>query len=282
MIEHMNYIEHLSRALDYIEDNLTQELKLPELAKAAGYSEYHFLRIFKEATGLTPADYIRKRRICEIVRGTEQTGRPMSEIAFACGFNSMESFTRAFKAEHHILPREHKAARNSLKLYDRLRFETQPLMLEPEIVTLEPFGIVAYRSDESYPPNFWNKYNAQKRSLKLSGGAACEDFGVCAWNAAEQKLDYFCGVREEVAKGDTTGTVLLNIRGGLYAVFETPTASYLNFVNAIHDTWEFINRVWLPNSGYGRTGGYEFEAYAEAGRTFREKISIPLERKKSE
>ncbi len=277
----MDYIEHLRRALDYIEDNLTQELKLPDLARAAGYSEYHFLRIFKEVVGLTPADYIRKRRICEIVREAERTGRPMSEVAFACGFNSRESFTRAFKAEHRILPSEHKTARNSLKLYERLKFEAKPFAVELEIVALEAFEVVAYPSDETYPPNFWNKYNARKWSLKLSGGTACEDYGVCAWNADARKLDYFCGVREENARGDTSGTVSLQIPGGPYAVFETPATSYFGFVNAIHDTWDFINWVWLPGSGYGRTGGYEFEVYAEAGRTFREKIYIPLERKES-
>lgn len=273
----MSYIEHIRRALDYIEENLTQELKLPDLARAAGYSQYHFLRIFREVTGLTPADYIRKRRICEIVREMELTKRPMSDIAFDYDFSSKENFTRAFKAEHGILPSEHKAARNSLKLYERPALEARPLAIEPAIVTLKPFSVVAYPSDEAAPPNFWNKYNAKKWSLKLTGGIVCEDYGVGLWSAQAQRLDYFCGVRREHAKGDTRGTVSLRIPGGTYAVFETPAASHMSFVNAIHDTWAYINRVWLPKSAYRHAGGYEFETYLEAGRTFREKIHIPLE-----
>ena len=58
----MNYKEHNEYSLDYIESNLKAELKLTDLAKAAGYSEYHFLRVFKQVLRLTPADYIRKRR----------------------------------------------------------------------------------------------------------------------------------------------------------------------------------------------------------------------------
>ena len=58
----MEYQDHIARVLAYIEANLTAELPLAALARVAGYSEYHFLRVFKEVCRLTPADYIRKRR----------------------------------------------------------------------------------------------------------------------------------------------------------------------------------------------------------------------------
>ena len=59
---------HIQHALDWIEDNLQYDICPADMARAAGYSEYHFLRLFKKTVGLTPADYIRKRRITEIVR----------------------------------------------------------------------------------------------------------------------------------------------------------------------------------------------------------------------
>ena len=64
----MNYKEHIENALEYIETNLKTDMKLADLSRVAGYSEYHFLRVFKEVTGLTPVDYIRKRRLSEIAR----------------------------------------------------------------------------------------------------------------------------------------------------------------------------------------------------------------------
>ncbi len=263
-------------AIDYIVENLTQDIDNAALAKAVGYSEYHFLRLFRAAVGITPADYIRKRRITEIVRRMARENRPISEIAFELGFNSKENFTRAFKREHHILPTDFKSAQNSLKLYDSLTFDLPPFEVKSELVTLAPFRLVVYPSDEDYAPHFWNKYNTQNRSQSLSGGAVVEDFGACIWNRGKGRLDYFIGIRESDAKGDLTGTLTLEIAGGEYAVFDTPTTTQLHFVASIHRTWDYIARVWLPENGYRRTGGYELESYIEQSRSFSEKIYIPI------
>ncbi len=71
----------------------------------------------------------------------------------------------------------------------------------------------------------------------------------------------------------------LDIPGGLYAVFTTPPATQIDFVETIRRTWDWIADVWLPENGYRRRGGFEFECYVEASRTFSEKIYIPIERK---
>ena len=274
----MDYKTYVMRAINYIENNLKNEIILADCARVSGYSDYHFIRVFKEATGLTPADYIRKRRLTEIIKHLQQDV-PVSEMAFEYGFNSKENFTRAFISEHHILPTEYKSALNSLKLYEAISFETPPFEVLPEFIYLESFTVTAYKSDEIFPPNFWNKYNSRKWSKKLSGGKVCEDYGVSTWNESENKLDYFIGIRKNNALGDTDGTVELLIQGGLYAVFATPRTSHYDFVNTIHRTWDYINSKWLQNSGYRRTGSYEFESYIEESRTFSEKIYIPLEGK---
>jgi AraC family transcriptional regulator len=64
----------------------------------------------------------------------------------------------------------------------------------------------------------------------------------------------------------------------LYALFRTPAATNIDFVNTIHRTWEYINTVWLPKSGYKRRNSYEFESYMEQSRAFSEKIYIPIEK----
>jgi AraC family transcriptional regulator len=271
----MEYKSHIMRAIKYIEENIKNEISLSNCARVSGYSNYHFIRVFKEATGLTPADYIRKRRLTEIIKHI-RPDIPISQIAFEYGFNSKENFTRAFIAEHHILPTEYKSALNSLKLYEEVTFEAEPFLVKPTIMQLEPFVLVVYKSDEAYQPNFWNKYNSRKWSKKLSGGAVCEDYGVCSWNAAAKKMDYYIGIRKENALGDLTDTTELSINGGLYAVFATPKTSHYDFVNTIHRTWSYINCVWLPDSGYNKTGEYEFESYIEESRTFSERIYIKI------
>lgn len=272
----IDYRGHMQRALDYIEENLKNDMTNADLARAAGYSEYHFLRVFKETVHLTPADYIRKRRISEIVRRMEGAKQPIATLAFEYGFNSKENFIRAFKAEHHILPTDFKSAQNSLKLYDRMIFENPPFHPDAQLVTLESFRLVVYKSDEAFAPHFWNKYNTKQWSKKLSGGSTVEDFGVSLWNSARNKLDYYIGIRETEVHGDRTGTVVLDIEGGLYAIFDTPPATHFDFVNTIHRTWDYIGRVWLPESGFWRTGGFELESYVEESRIFSQRIYIPI------
>lgn len=276
----IKYRDCIEKVIEYIEDNLKAEINNVEVARVAGYSEYHFLRIFREVVHLTPADYIRKRRISEIVRCMETESRPISEIAYEYGFNSKENFVRAFKTEHHILPTEFKAAQNSLKLYDRMDFAPPNFHVEATLQMLEEFSLVVYPCDESFPPNFWNKYNVNQWSKKLSGGAVVEDYGVSLRDELQGKIDYFIGIRKRDAKGDLTGAITLEVKAGLYAVFQTPPATHFNFVNTIHKTWEYICDIWLPENGYERTGGYELESYVEESRFFSEIIYIPI--KKSE
>lgn len=64
----MSYIDSLERALNYIESHLNDEIDLLTLAKEAGYSLYHFQRVFKGAVGDSIKEYIRKRRITEAAK----------------------------------------------------------------------------------------------------------------------------------------------------------------------------------------------------------------------
>ena len=273
----MDYKVHIAKAVEYIEQNLKNEINLTTCAKVCGYSEYHFLRIFKEVSGFTPANYIRKRRLSEIAKQICLDDKYISEIAFMYGFNSKENFTRAFKIEYKILPTEYKSVQNSLKMYEPLSFEIKPFCIIPKIITIQSFSLTVYKSDEEYPPNFWNKYNSKKLSLRLSGGKISEDFGVNIWDNIEKKLDYFIGILTENVVGDISETEEIQITGGLYAMFQTPKTTHDNFVNTIHRTWDYINTVWLPQSDYKRTGSHEFECYIEESRVFSERIYIPLE-----
>jgi len=278
------YREAIARVLAYIEENLQDDregvLENSALARVAGYSEYHFLRIFRQTVHLTPAAYIRKRRITEIVRRIGQGSRPMSDIAFAYGFNSKENFTRAFKKEHHILPTEFRTAGCSLRLYEPFRFEEAAPRPAVSLGYLEEFSLTVFPSDEDFPPNFWNKYNTGGKSVQLTGGGIAEDYGVMKWNASRKRLDYYIGVRTELAGGNPSGTVQLTIPGGLYAMFDTPAADQHGFVAAIRQTWDWIRDVWLPENGYRRTGGFELESYVESSRKYTERIYIPIEKEK--
>ena len=264
--------------LDYIESHLKEDLDNKTLAQISSYSEYHFIRVFRKYIHLTPADYIRKRRISEVVKRIGEQDRSMSDIAFEYGFNSKENFTRAFKSEHNILPSEWKTVNCSLKLFMPFSFENYAFQPTVSMQYLNEFSLIAYPFEDKSPPNCWNKYNVEKRSLRLSGGNIVEDFGAMIWDNEKERLLYFIGIKEENAKGDITDTLPLKITGGLYAVFETPPASQHSFVTTIRATWDWIYSDWLPHSGYRKVSGFELESYIENSKKYIERIYIPIEK----
>lgn len=228
---------------------------------------------------MTPSEYVRRRRLTESVRDIADTDEPISRIGYNHGFNSKENFTRAFKSEHHILPSEYRTADNSLKLLHREEPEEKGIVLVPEIMELKPFSAVVYKSDEEDPTAFWNKYNCGGLSGKLSGGEAQEDYGFSLWNFEKGRLEYYIGILTERAHGDLTGTVQIEVEGGLYAVFDTPPADKYTFVNTIRRTWDYIMKEWIPQSGYAYPGDCDFETYRESSRKFSERIFIHLKEK---
>lgn len=262
----------------HIEQHLTEPLDNASLAAVAGYSEYHFLRLFRHLTGLTPADYLRKRRLTEIVRRIGGS-RTLAELAFAFGFNSKENFTRAFRREHGILPTEFRVTDCSLRLYEPFAFAQDLPRPTVSMAHLLPFAVIALPCDEDFPPRFWNRYNAGGYSARLSGGAIVPDWGVMQRDPATGRLSYWIGVREEHAQGDRTGAVRLAVPGGLYAAIDTVPATQHDFVQTIHRTWDWVYDHWLPASPYRRAAGFDVERYTEADRTYTERIYIPLERK---
>lgn len=268
-------------AIDYIEKHLKDDtmLTISELSRISGYSDFHFLRVFKGCVGLTPADYIRKRRISEIVKRIGED-KYISEIAFEYGFNSKENFTRAFKNEHNILPTELKSANCSLRLFEPFNFNAEFELPSVSICYLDGFSLVAYPFDDDFAPHCWNTYNAERLSVKLSGGKTVEDYGAMRWNREKKKLDYYIGIDARNAGGNTENTVTLDISGGLYAVFETAPSSRHQFVDTIRKTWDWIGNCWLPQNGYKKRNDFELERYIESSRTHSETILIPIEKEK--
>lgn len=86
----------LKRVLDFIDSNLDEDLRLQDLAVVAGLSLFHFVRVFKQATGVTPYHYVRDRRIERSRALLIDSKLEISQLALMCGFSSQSHFTAAF------------------------------------------------------------------------------------------------------------------------------------------------------------------------------------------
>lgn len=95
----------IQNALDYIEDNLKAEINMDELCDMAGYSYVHFCRLFSHYVGLSPSEYITRRRLIHAVYDMSN-GMTKVDIALSYGFETYAGFYKAFKREFNCSPSE--------------------------------------------------------------------------------------------------------------------------------------------------------------------------------
>ncbi|HYP25247.1 MAG TPA: AraC family transcriptional regulator [Blastocatellia bacterium] len=98
----------LRRALEFMHDNYSRELSLEEIASAAYLSEYHFARLFKQITGVTPHVYLANLRLERARRLLAETTFSVSEIAGMVGYHSQSHFTKIFKSVTGVTPRVYR------------------------------------------------------------------------------------------------------------------------------------------------------------------------------
>ena len=113
-------LKELNQVMDYIEQHLTEDLSLEEISRYAGVSDYHFRKIFFYLSGMTLSEYIRNRRLSEANKDLLNK-ESVTDVAFKYGYESIDGFTRAFKAWSGFLPSE-VAKTGVSKMFPKLSF----------------------------------------------------------------------------------------------------------------------------------------------------------------
>lgn len=98
----------LGAVIAYIENNCTREIELDSLVVKSGFSVPHFMRIFRTVTGDSPMQYVNRCRILLAEQQLRHSGDSVSEIAFACGFNDSNYFSRVFRQFNGMSPRQYR------------------------------------------------------------------------------------------------------------------------------------------------------------------------------
>lgn len=270
------------QAIDYIESNLKQPLSVLTLSRVSGYSLYHFIRLFQGVTGLTPGDYIARRRISEAAREILRTpDRSFQDISLDYSFNDYETFTRAFKRLLHTTPTRIRQKSNPdiPMLLHPIRGMDLPHWTvhnsgSPEIIELGEIRLqgpfITVNNDPSIIGTAWEQLFSGIASIpcrKLP--ERYYQLGYWPDNYEDSGFSLLCACELNTSSPSPPGTTLRANRGQADShlpVHILPPARYLKFLHKgpsaeVSATYKYIYGVFLPRTDYRLNLTYEFEYY---------------------
>lgn len=166
----MDWVTGIQKSIDYIEDNLTDDIDYERVAALCYSSPYHFQRVFGILCGYTLGEYIRNRRLSLAGAELAATEAKVIDVALKYGYESPDSFTKAFQRFHGILPSQAHNNASSLKFFSRLVLK----------FSLEGGITLSYRIEEK-PKTIFTGFK--------------KHFSGTPENRFNQAHDYYCSTR---------------------------------------------------------------------------------------
>jgi AraC family transcriptional regulator len=286
----MEWLFRMKEALDYMESKMEEHINIDDIARVAYSSPFHFQRMFYMLTGVSVADYIRRRRLTLAAQELAISKVKVLDVALKYGYESPESFAKAFRRAHGIAPSSARESGIQLKAFPRLSFHLSlkgDKEMEYRIVEKEDFTVigksirVTTREGENSReiPLLWQEANQDGTSDKLVEIGTNKDLlGICTeMDHSNETFAYWIAVE------GNPGTDLLGYKSTVI-----PAANWAVFTStgpmpqAIQTLWERIFQEWFPGTGYEHTGGPEFELYPPGNPSAEDyccEVWIPIKKK---
>lgn len=254
-------IQELNRLMEYIEEHLTQEISIAEVAKQIGISEYHLKRTFSFIAGISLIDYIKNRRLAMANKDLVE-GELVTDVAFKYRYQSVEGFSRAFREWSGSLPSEVIKSRQQ-KSFPRRSFFIDVkggVSMDFKIEEKEAFNLVGV--SKRVPVQFEGENNAIQelaQSITPQQKAEMHELGDLYPQRVLNASYAFDEARME-ERGDLTHVIgfvttkenhfadltQLQVAKHTWAVFPNQGP----FPQTLQDTWGKIYSEWLPSSDY--------------------------------
>lgn len=272
----MDWITGIQRALDYTEAHLTEEIDYEEAAGQACASAFHFQRMFTMLCGFTLGDYIRMRRLTLAACELQQTGAKVIDIAVKCGYDTPESFSRAFARFHGLSPTEARRG-GTVKSFSRLSVKlilTGGNTMDYRIVTKDAFQVICKRKQVAKPQGdtaaadisaFWGACSGDGTMEAICKYADFSQLGGLLGICFSSEMDdsafpYGIGAPYNGAPVRDGGLEIVAIPAHTYAVFTCRG----QMPDAFKKTYQQICTEFFPQSSYEYGSGVELEVYPSA------------------
>ncbi len=269
----MDWITGIERALDYTEAHLTDEVNFEAAAKEACSSAFHFQRMFTMLCGFTLGDYIRMRRMTLAAEELMRTDAKVIDLALKYGYDTPESFTRAFARFHGVTPSEARRG-GGIKSFSRLSVKlilSGGNTMDYRIEKKDAFKVICKKKQVTKPQGdtatadisaFWNECGSDGTMQEICKYADFAAFGgilgICfSGEMADSGFPY--GIGAQYNGKPTCGEKLdiVEIPAHTYAVFKCRG----KMPDAFKATYKKICTEFFPQSGYEYGSGIELEVY---------------------
>lgn len=282
----MEWIAAVQQAISYMEEHLTDQINYEDVAQKVHISSYEFHRAFSFLTGMTANTYIRSRRLSLAGREIKQTDERISDIALKYGYDTPESFTKAFTRFHGIAPKYAREEDAKLVLFNPIAikitveggksmdYQIRQTVAQKFLAVARSFSNEIINDEENHDiPDFWGECqekNLIEPMLSLRPAGKRDLYGLCnPTREGEPTFDYGIGilVDEQTAPFDPeemekAGYRIWDVKPGTYAVFDCMGEDG----DCISKTWARFYQEFLPQMGYEAETETDYELYPDQGR----------------
>ena len=258
----MNIVDDINNALNYIEENICEEIPLELISEQAHLSAFYFQRVFHIVCGYSLGQYIRWRRLTLAGEELRLNNLKVIDVALKYGYESPDSFAKAFVKFHGFLPSAVNDNKNSLRSFEKLSldfcnkdgyFMKCVIELKPKISLVghgERVVFDNYDINEKFEATQQHWINSREEQALMK--KCFTDNQTRIWydvylDFAENGFRHYIAV-EDNKSVDSINLERLSVESGLYAIFKTSCCE------SPENEWKSVMQTalldWLPNSDY--------------------------------
>ena len=264
----MEWAQAISKAVAYMENHITEEITVEDVANEVYISPFYFQKGFSLLCGFTVSEYIRNRRLSLAGNELATSEKKVIDVALKYGYDSPDSFTKAFTRFHGVTPSMVQKNEAMLRTFAPLKIKLSMeggYIMDYKIVKKEAFTVLAAAKTFSYEnaketvPEFWKEHYAAG-----NGQYVCGMFGInIDEEMGQDTFEYLIADMYNPLKDIPEGLITKTIPAFTWAVF--PCKGAMPY--ALQDVNTKIFSEWLPAlKDYEFAAGYCVEMYDDVSK----------------
>ncbi|MGM9948338.1 AraC family transcriptional regulator [Floccifex sp.] len=259
----MEWMAIIGNSIQFIEEHITENISVEDIAKEAGVSSFYFQKGFSMLCGFSVSEYIRNRRLALAGNDLLITDEKIIDIALKYGYESPDSFAKAFSRFHGLSPSSVRKDEVLLKTFAPLKIKITcegGYIMDYKIVKKDAFTVIANAKTFSYEkakeevPQFW-----QEHFQTGMGQYICGELGInMDLEMGQESFEYLIADFYDSQKEVSENLVIKTIPSFDWAIFPCKGA----MPDALQEVNTKIYTEWLPAlKDYEFAAGYCIEYY---------------------